>query len=105
MFDIKNAKAFLATDKLEIIIMERFLTNTIPKSKKFCLKQVYDYFFDNNGILKCDLDTNINMLIKNFLNTIIYELIDNKAKTMLLLKLNSKYPFLISEKIFYEFDW
>lgn len=64
----------------------------------------YDYFFDGNGILKCDLDTNKNILIKNFLSSILHDLTDDKAKTILLLKLNGKYPFLISEKIFYEFD-
>ena len=64
----------------------------------------YDCFFDNYGILKCDLDTNKDILIKNFLSTILYDLTDDKSKTILLLKLNSKYPFLISEKIFYEFD-
>lgn len=74
------------------------VTEKLQKSSK------YDYFFDNNGILKCDLNTNINILIKNFLNTIIYDLTDNKAKILLLLKLNNKYPFLIKESPFDEYD-
>lgn len=73
-------------------------TRQLEKSYK------YDCFFDNNGILKCDLDTNINILIKNFLCTIIYGLTDNDAKIILLMKLNAKYPFLISEKIFDEYS-
>ena len=56
----------------------------------------YDYFFDSNGILKCDLYTNKSILIKNFLNTIFYDFTDVKAKIILLLKLNNKYPFVIN---------
>lgn len=63
----------------------------------------YDYFFDSKGILKCDLDTNIKILIKNFLSTIIYDLVDHKAKITLLMKLNNKYPFLMSENVFDEY--
>lgn len=87
-------------------IMEYIKTNLTDSQVAVKLENSckYDYFFDSNGILKCDLYINKNILIKNFLSTILYNLTDNISKTILLLKLNSKYPFLISEKIFYEFD-
>jgi len=56
----------------------------------------FDYFFDKNGILKCDLSTNTNILIKNFLNTVLYSFRDPRSRTILLQKLNSKYPILIN---------
>lgn len=70
------------------------VNDKLEKSRK------YDYFFDSNGILKCDLKTDTNILIKNFLSTILSRFTDNTAKTILLLKLNNKYPLLITDKIF-----
>lgn len=89
--------------------------DNIMKYLKECLTEIevaekleksckYDYFFDSNGCLKCDLVTNINILIKNFLSTIISGLTDDSAKIILLLKLNKKYPLLICEKVFDEYD-
>lgn len=57
----------------------------------------FDYFFDKNGILKCDSDTRKDILIKNFLNTVLYSFSDPQSRTVLLEKLNSKYPVLISD--------
>lgn len=87
-------------------IMEYIKTNLtdIQVTEKLETSCKYDCFFDNNGILKCDLVTNRNILIKNFLSMIFYGVNDNQAKTILLLKLNSKYPFLISENILCEYN-
>lgn len=56
----------------------------------------FDYFFDTDGILKCDLDTNKDILIKNFINTVLYSFRDPDSRAILLQKLNSKYPILIN---------
>ncbi len=56
-------------------------------------------FFDSNGILKCDLNLTKHIFIKNFLNTIIYGFTDQEARTIILRKLNSKYPFVIDKKV------
>ncbi len=61
----------------------------LQKAEKF------DYFFNKHGILKCDLQTNRNILIKNFLNSVIYSFNDPYSRATLLLKLNEKYPILI----------
>ncbi len=61
----------------------------LQKAEKF------DYFFNKHGILKCDLQTNRNILIKNFLNSVIYSFNDPISRAALLLKLNTKYPILI----------
>lgn len=78
---------------IKIKLTDKEVEERLEKSCK------YDYFFDNNGILKCDLNTNKNILIKNFLNTIIYYLTDNVAKMIILLKLNNKYPFIKGETL------
>lgn len=56
----------------------------------------FDYLFDTDGILKCDLTTNKDILIKNFINTVIYGLRDPDSQAILLQKLDSKYPILIN---------
>lgn len=78
-----NIMEYLKTDLSDKEIAER-----LEKSCKF------DYFFDKDGFLKCDLDTNKTILIKNFLNTLLYGFKDLRARNILLLKLNSKYPLL-----------
>jgi len=78
-------------------LTDKEITERLEKSSKF------DYFFDKDGILKCDLDTNKNILIKNFLNTVLYDFRDPRSQTALLLKLNNKYP-ITSEKIFNEYN-
>ena len=67
------------------------------------LSAEYDYFFDEKAILRCDLETNKNIFVKNILNTIISELSDIAVKIMLLVKLQNKFPFLIRDKVFNEF--
>lgn len=84
-----NIMQYLKTNLTDTEIAER-----LEKSDKF------DYFFDKDGILKCDLDTNRNTLIKNFLNTILYSFSDPSSRAILLQKLNSKYPLLTRAKIF-----
>lgn len=79
-----NVTKYFKTDLSDKEIAER-----LEKSCKF------DYFFNKDGILKCDLNTNTNILIKNFLNTVLYSFIDPDSRTALLQKLNSKYPVLI----------
>lgn len=39
MSESKRAKALIASNKIDNMIMERYLTNAMPKSKKFCLKR------------------------------------------------------------------
>ncbi len=73
-------------------------------SEKLKYASIYDYFFNENAVLRCDLQTNTNLLIKNFLNLCIYDFNDITSKTILLLKLNNRYSFLIADKIFNEFD-
>lgn len=81
-----NIMKYLKTDLSDQEIAER-----LEKSCKF------DYFFDKDGILKCDLEKNCNILIKNFLNTVLYSFKDQSSRITLLLKLNCKYPILIRE--------
>lgn len=76
--------------------------NIISEKLKSC--SVFDYLYDENAILKCDLNTNTNLLIKNFLNLTIYNFYDLFSRLILLMKLNSKYSFLISDKIFIDFE-
>lgn len=68
------------------------------------LSAEYDYYFDDKANLRCDLDTNKSVFIKNLLNTIISELNDLTVKLLLLVNLQNKYPFLIRDKIFSEFS-
>ncbi len=63
----------------------------------------YDYFFDEKANLRCDLETNKNILVKNILNTIISEFSDFAVKILLFVKLQNKFSFLIRDKIFNEF--
>lgn len=58
----------------------------------------YDYYFDNKGILKCDLETNVNTLIKNILNTLVYKFYNFESKILFLSKMSSRYSFLIENK-------
>ncbi len=95
-------KKICVGDNIMEYINKHLTENEIIEKLKNASK--YDYFFDSNGNLKCDLNTNTDILIKNFLSTIIYRFNDDLAKTILLLKLNNKYSFLISEKFFYEHD-
>lgn len=91
--DILQKKIHAGDNIMEYIkthLTEMQVAKELEKSRR------YDYFFDDNGILKCDLDTNRSILIKNFLNTVIYDFTDDKAKIIMLFKLNSKYPFLRS---------
>ncbi len=69
-------------------LTKKQIAESLEKSCKF------DYFFDKNGILKCDLDTNKKILIKNFLNTVLYGFKDPDSRTVLLQKLNDKYPVI-----------
>ncbi len=83
--------------------------NRVMKNKKLIntklkMSSGYDFYFNENAILKCDLETNINNLTKNFLNSIIFELNDNRTRIGLLAKLQCKFPILLKDKIFYEFD-
>lgn len=55
----------------------------------------FDCFFDKDGILKCDLKTNRETLIKNFINTALTDFCDINSKIAILQKLNAKYPILI----------
>ncbi len=64
----------------------------------------FDCFFNKHGILKCDLETNRNILIKNFINSVIYSFNDPGSRAALLLKLNTKYPILTRGKISDEFN-
>ncbi|MCI8499154.1 MAG: hypothetical protein HFE28_00885 [Clostridia bacterium] len=64
----------------------------------------YDFYFNEDAILKCDLETNSNNFIKNFLNLIIYEINDNLSRIKLLIKLQCRYSILLKDKIFNEFD-
>lgn len=54
----------------------------------------FDYFFDKDGILKCDLKTNRETLIKNFINIVLTNFNDINSQIALLQKLNAKYPIL-----------
>lgn len=78
------------------------MQNVISKKLKSSTK--YDYIFDNNYILKCDMKTNFDILIKNIINSTIYEFNDYFTKIILLIKLQTKYPLLIEDKIFYCID-
>lgn len=55
----------------------------------------FDYFFDKDGILKCDLKTNREILIKNFINSVLTNFNDVNSQLEILRKLNFKYPILI----------
>ncbi len=68
------------------------------------LAEKYDCFFNINGILKCDLEADRNILIKNFINSVIYDFNDLLSRIALLQKLNNKYPILIREKDNEEFN-
>lgn len=108
---------FVARDIYNAIIRQKLhvgdyilpFINTKLKNKKNIAdilesSSIFDYFFNKNAVLKCDLNTNTNLLIKNFLNLLIYNLNDIDTKIILLQKLNSKYSIFISDKIFDDFE-
>lgn len=90
-------------DNLMPYIMQK-ITDKKDISEKLESSSEFDYFFNKNAVLQCDLDTNFNLLIKNFLNLSIYNFQDIFTRVTLLVKLHSKYSFLIRDKIFYEFE-
>lgn len=104
--DIYNAiiqKKLHAGDDILSFINHRLKDNNV-KCAKLESSSKFDYFFTKDAILKCDLNTNINILIKNFLNLSFYNLSDTVTKVILLSKLNSIHPFLIKDKIFENFE-
>lgn len=80
-----NIKSYFDTDN--IIDLQFF--NKLDIAEKF------DCIFNKFYILKCDLETNKNILIKNFINTVLFDFDDISARISLLKKLNTKYPILI----------
>ncbi len=69
-----------------------FVKNNYKNSHEILLAKIqsgsiYDYYFDANAKLRCDLSTNYNLLIKNFLNLLLYDFYDYQAKELLLAKL------------------
>ncbi|MDE6586609.1 MAG: hypothetical protein K2K80_08015 [Clostridia bacterium] len=104
--DIYNAilqKKFKVGDNILPFINNKITDKNVIYEKLKCGSK-FDCFFTENAILKCDLNTNLNILIKNFLNLIIYNLNDTVTKNILLSKLNSRYPILIKNKIFNDFE-
>lgn len=85
---------FLNNSKLD----KKDISEKLESSKEF------DFFFNENAILKCDLETNINVLIKNFLNLTVYKINDILSRLILLLRINSKYSILTKDIIFNEFE-
>lgn len=83
--------------------IDKSYQNKHEMEERLKLSAEYDYFFDEKAILRCDLETNKNIFVKNILNTIISELSDIAVKIMLLVKLQNKFPFLIRDKVFNEF--
>lgn len=85
-----------------------YINKTMKNKKrinaKLKMSSVYDFYFNENAVLKCDLETNTSNLIKNFLNSVIYEINDNFTRIVLLAKLQCRYPILLKDKIFCEFD-
>ena len=99
-------KKLHAGDSIIPYINKVYINDQLQKilSEKLKMCSIYDYFFDENAVLKCDLDTNLNMLIKNFINSVLYNFTDYSTKIILLNKLKMKYPLLIKDKNFYDFD-
>ncbi len=69
-----------------------FIKNNYKNSHEILLAKIqssniYDYYFDANAKLRCDLSANYNLLIKNFLNLLLYDFYDYQAKELLLAKL------------------
>lgn len=85
-----------------------YINKTMKNKKrintKLKMSSEYDFYFNENAVLKCDLETNTSNLIKNFLNSVIYEINDNFTRIVLLAKLQCRYPILLKDKIFCEFD-
>lgn len=99
----KNEKKY---DESRILIEKLYGNNNNNNEiiKRLELSNIYDYYFDENAILRCDLETNRNIFIKNFINTIISEFIDIFAKMLILVNLQKTYPILIEDKIFNELN-
>ena len=72
--------------------------------EKLKKSSVYDFYFDEDAILRCDISCNTDIFIKNLLNTIIFEFIDYTTRIYMLSKLQYKYPFSIIDKVFEDFN-
>ena len=58
----------------------------------------YDLYFNEKLLLKCDLETNINSLIKNFIISIAYQFCNQENYLLFLSKMSSHYSILIKSK-------
>ncbi len=107
-FIYKNGFYYVSRDIINAIINNKlhmgdnimpFITNIITDkniiNKILNYNSKFDLFFDKNKNLLCDLDTNVNLLIKNFLNLSIYNFKDKITKIILLQKLNNTQFFII----------
>lgn len=67
MYENKNAKAIIANGTMEEIILERYLSNTIPISNQFSLKKVYKYTGNDYYRLRNYIESNLYTISKDLL--------------------------------------
>lgn len=81
MYENKNAKAIIANGTMEEIILERYLSNTIPISNQFSLKKVYKYTGNDYYRLRNYIESNLYTISKDTINiTDNKRLLSNKSK-------------------------
>lgn len=81
MSESKRAKALIASDKMDNIVLERYLTNAMPKSNKFCLKRIYKYTGYKYYNLRNYINSNLYTISKDTIDiTGDIQLLSDKSK-------------------------